>query len=101
MESTEEQTKGKQNIKINIDRETEHITDISEDNSDKKQKYKVMSLVKLGRGNVFRLLSTPSGIFVDIRKFHIDHYTSRGFRIPIIKFFQGCDQLRVDYNTLK
>ena len=82
--------------------ETNRVVDLSDEGKGTKTTFKVMSTIKLGGGIFMRLISTSSGMFVDIRKYHVDHFTTRGIRIPIVKFFQGTNQLRIEYdNSLK
>ena len=97
MSETDNISTEKQIIDAKVD--TGHIVDLSDDSKEQKTRFKVMSTIKLGGGIFMRLISTSSGMFVDIRKFHIDHFTARGIRVPIIKFFQGTNQLRIEYNN--
>lgn len=87
---------------VDPEMETDRVVDLSDEGKGTKTKFKVMSTIKLGGGIFMRLISTSSGMFVDIRKFHVDHFTTRGIRVPIVKFFQGTNQLRIEYdNSLK
>ena len=78
--------------------ETNNVVDLSDEGKGTKTSFKIMSTIKLGGGIFMRLISTSGGMFVDIRRFHVDHFTTRGIRIPIIKFFQGTNQLRIEYD---
>ena len=82
---------------VNLKEEKE-IIDISEKgNKDDKNIYRI---IELGNGIRIRIISSEQGIYIDIRKYHIDHYTHRGVRIPITKFIRASELVKNDYETM-
>ena len=79
-------------------KEEKEIIDISEKgNKDDKNVYRI---IELGNGIRIRIISSEQGVYIDIRKFHIDHYTHRGVRIPITKFIRASELVKNDYETM-
>lgn len=82
---------------VNLKEEKE-IIDISEKgNKDDKNIYRI---IELGNGIRIRIISSEQGTYIDIRKYHIDHYTHRGVRIPITKFIRASELVKNDYETM-
>ena len=79
-------------------KEEKEIIDISEKgNKDDRNVYRI---IELGNGIRIRIISSEQGVYIDIRKFHIDHYTHRGVRIPITKFIRASELVKNDYETM-
>ena len=72
------------------------------DLSDQKQKEDkdIYRIIELGNGIRIRIISSEQGTYIDIRKYHIDHYTHRGVRIPITKFIRASELVKNDYETM-
>jgi hypothetical protein len=73
------------------------------DLSDQKQKEDkdIYRIIELGNGIRIRIISSDQGVYIDIRKYHIDHYTHRGVRIPVTKFIRASELVKNDYETMK
>lgn len=86
---------------LNLSEQHEIIDLSTENNDDKKKIYEtVYRTIELGGGIRFRIMTSENGTFVDIRKYHIDHYTTRGIRIPIRRFLRGSEQVRLDFGKM-
>lgn len=80
-------------------KENKEIVDLS-DNKKSDTENNVYRIIELGNGIRMRIIMSEQGTYVDIRKFHIDHYTHRGVKVPITKFIKGSEIVKGDYDTM-
>ena len=86
-----------ENCVLNL-KEEKDIIDISDQKH--KETKDIYRTIELGNGIRVRIISSDQGVYIDIRKFHIDHYTHRGVKIPITKFIRASELVKNDYETM-